>query len=54
MPALCVTGLKEPYYEAFVELLSDLYDKHIHDQSERRFVVECDGETRRAGRTGGN
>lgn len=27
----------------FVEL-SDLYDKHIHDQSERRFVVECDGE----------
>ncbi|MCN4731366.1 spermidine N1-acetyltransferase, partial [Escherichia coli] len=30
-------------YEAFVEL-SDLYDKHIHDQSERRFVVECDGE----------
>ena len=33
---------QEPY-EAFVEL-SDLYDKHIHDQSERRFVVECDGE----------
>lgn len=33
---------EEPY-EAFVEL-SDLYDKHIHDQSERRFVVECDGE----------
>lgn len=32
---------EEPY-EAFVEL-SDLYDKHIHDQSERRFVVECDG-----------
>ncbi len=31
---------EEPY-EAFVEL-SDLYDKHIHDQSERRFVVECD------------
>ncbi len=28
---------EEPY-EAFVEL-SDLYDKHIHDQSERRFVV---------------
>ncbi len=27
---------EEPY-EAFVEL-SDLYDKHIHDQSERRFV----------------
>lgn len=33
---------EEPY-EAFVEL-SDLYDKHIHDQSERRFVVECNGE----------
>lgn len=31
---------EEPY-EAFVEL-SDLYDKHIHDQSERRFVVEQD------------
>lgn len=30
---------EEPY-EAFVEL-SDLYEKHIHDQSERRFVVEC-------------
>lgn len=29
---------EEPY-EAFVEL-EDLYDKHIHDQSERRFVVE--------------
>ncbi|CAK9884056.1 MAG: Spermidine N(1)-acetyltransferase [Candidatus Erwinia impunctatus] len=32
---------EEPY-EAFVEL-SDLYDKHIHDQSERRFVVESEG-----------
>lgn len=31
---------EEPY-EAFVEL-SDLYDKHIHDQSERRFVIEHD------------
>lgn len=29
---------EEPY-EAFVELY-DLYDKHIHDQSERRFIVE--------------
>ncbi|STE86077.1 spermidine N1-acetyltransferase [Escherichia coli] len=38
---------EEPY-EAFVEL-SDLYDKHIHDQSERRFVVECDGEKSRSG-----
>ncbi len=33
---------EEPY-EAFVEL-SDLYDKHIHDQSERRFVIECNGD----------
>ncbi|KQN54793.1 MULTISPECIES: spermidine N1-acetyltransferase [unclassified Erwinia] len=32
---------EEPY-EAFVEL-SDLYDKHIHDQSERRFVVVYEG-----------
>lgn len=32
---------EEPY-EAFVEL-SDLYDKHIHDQSERRFVVTFNG-----------
>ncbi len=31
---------EEPY-EAFVEL-SDLYNKHIHDQSERRFIVEHD------------
>ncbi|HET8695631.1 MAG TPA: spermidine N1-acetyltransferase [Aquabacterium sp.] len=31
---------EEPY-EAFVELC-DLYDKHIHDQSERRFVAEHD------------
>lgn len=33
---------EEPY-EAFVEL-SDLYDKHIHDQSERRFVIEYHGD----------
>ncbi|MGV3346329.1 spermidine N1-acetyltransferase [Enterobacteriaceae bacterium LUAb1] len=33
---------EEPY-EAFVEL-ADLYDKHIHDQSERRFVIEYNGE----------
>jgi diamine N-acetyltransferase len=32
---------EEPY-EAFVELC-DLYDKHIHDQSERRFIVEREG-----------
>lgn len=32
---------EEPY-EAFIEL-SDLYDKHIHDQSERRFIAESDG-----------
>ncbi|MCC7228344.1 MAG: spermidine N1-acetyltransferase [Burkholderiaceae bacterium] len=31
----------EEAYEAFVELC-DLYDKHIHDQSERRFVAELD------------
>ena len=29
---------EEPY-EAFVEL-TDLYHKHIHDQSERRFIIE--------------
>jgi diamine N-acetyltransferase len=33
---------EEPY-EAFVEL-QDLYDKHIHDQGERRFILEKDGE----------
>lgn len=32
---------EEPY-EAFVEL-QELYDKHIHDQSERRFILELDG-----------
>ncbi|GKX51248.1 spermidine N1-acetyltransferase [Budvicia aquatica] len=32
---------EEPY-EAFVEL-SDLYNKHIHDQSERRFIIEGQG-----------
>lgn len=34
---------EEPY-EAFVELC-DLYDKHIHDQSERRFVAEYGTES---------
>lgn len=34
---------EEPY-EAFVEL-QDLYDKHIHDQGERRFIVESSGVT---------
>ena len=34
---------EEPY-EAFFELC-DLYEKHIHDQSERRFVAE-DNDTR--------
>lgn len=29
---------EEPY-EAFVELV-ELYNKHIHDQSERRFIIE--------------
>ena len=33
---------EEPY-EAFEEL-QDLYDKHIHDQGERRFILEKDGE----------
>ncbi|HRE18033.1 MAG TPA: spermidine N1-acetyltransferase [Rhodocyclaceae bacterium] len=33
---------EEPY-EAFVELC-DLYDKHIHDQSERRFIIEHEGK----------
>ncbi len=33
---------EEPY-ETFMEL-SALYDEHIHDQTERRFVVECDDE----------
>jgi len=34
---------EEPY-EAFEEL-SDLYQKHIHDQSERRFIVELEKES---------
>ena len=33
---------EEPY-EAFVEL-QDLYNKHIHDQSERRFIVDHEGQ----------
>ena len=33
---------EEPY-EAFVEL-QDLYDKHIHDQGERRFIVQKSAE----------
>lgn len=33
---------EEPY-EAFVEL-QELYDKHIHDQSERCFILELDGQ----------
>lgn len=33
---------EEPY-EAFAEL-QELYDKHIHDQSERRFILELDGQ----------
>jgi diamine N-acetyltransferase len=32
---------EEPY-EAFVELC-DLYDKHIHDQTERRFIIDHAG-----------
>jgi diamine N-acetyltransferase len=33
---------EEPY-EAFFEL-SELYDKHIHDRSERRFIAEHEAE----------
>lgn len=33
----------EEAYEAYVELC-DLYYKHIHDQSERRFIIEKQGE----------
>ncbi|MFT0533703.1 spermidine N1-acetyltransferase [Castellaniella hirudinis] len=33
---------EEPY-ATFTELQS-LYDQHVHDQSERRFIVECEGE----------
>lgn len=33
---------EEPY-ETFVELTA-LYDEHIHDQTERRFVVVCEGK----------
>ncbi|AGN36441.1 spermidine N1-acetyltransferase [Bacillus paralicheniformis] len=33
---------EEPY-ETFVEL-QDLFDKHIHDQSERRFIIEKETE----------
>lgn len=35
---------EEPY-ESFVEL-EELYRKHIHDQSERRFIVQDDARTR--------
>jgi len=35
----------EEAYEAFVEL-ADLYDKHIHDQTERRFIVENEHKLR--------
>lgn len=34
---------EEPY-EAFVEL-EELYNKHIHDQSERRFIIDLVGES---------
>ncbi len=33
---------EEPY-EALVELV-DIYEKHIHDQDERRFILSLDGE----------
>ena len=34
----------EEHFETFAEL-SALYDEHIHDQRERRFVVEARGES---------
>ncbi|ASK64078.1 spermidine acetyltransferase [Virgibacillus phasianinus] len=42
-PKIMSYWFEEPY-EAFVEL-RDLYDRHIHDQSERRFIVEKSDET---------
>lgn len=33
---------EEPYV-TFSELHS-LYDQHVHDRSERRFIIECDAE----------
>ena len=33
---------EEPY-EAFVELV-DIYEKHIHDHNERRFIIDHNGE----------
>src|SRR2546428_13470470 len=33
---------EEPY-EAYVELVQ-LYDRHVHDQSERRFILKTDQE----------
>lgn len=39
-PSIMRYWFEEPY-ESFI-VLSNLYDKHIHDQSERRFVVEYD------------
>ncbi|MEK4424920.1 spermidine N1-acetyltransferase [Solibacillus sp. FSL K6-1523] len=41
--ALVMSYWFEEPYEAFVEL-QDLYDKHIHAQGERRFIVEKNGE----------
>lgn len=33
---------EEPYES--IDELNSLYDKHIHDISERRFVIDLDGE----------
>jgi diamine N-acetyltransferase len=33
---------EEPYES--LDELSSLYDKHIHDETERRFVIDMDGE----------
>jgi diamine N-acetyltransferase len=42
---------EEPY-ESFVEL-EQLYSKHIHDQSERRFIVELEPRSQRGEGMGG-
>lgn len=41
MPPSCATGSRP--YETFDEL-SALYDAHVHDQTERRFIVEHQGD----------
>lgn len=33
---------EEPYES--IDELTSLYDKHIHDNTERRFVIDLDGD----------